>query len=106
MPLTIRLHKGDKALQEKAPMLLNDVIDLSRQRSSDLKHKRYLVSLQVQTAHFGIGANAKQAGTSFREKKAQNLDRINKNPLAAIITLLIIYREVIHSVINKIPISS
>ena len=90
MPLTIWLHKGEKAFREMVPITLNDVLDFYRQISSNLQHKGNLVSLQVQTAHFGIGANPKQAGTSFRNKTAKNIDHIENNPLAIFITLLTI----------------
>ena len=68
MPPTIRLRKGDKDRREKVSIALNDVLDFYRQSSSDLQHKRNLVSLQVQTAQCGIGANPKQAGASFGKK--------------------------------------
>ena len=90
MPPTIWLRKSEKDLPEKAPITLNDVLDFYRMIRSELQHKGNLVSLQVQTAHFGIGANPKQAGTSFRNKTAKNIDHIENNPLAIIITLLTI----------------
>ena len=90
MPPTIWLRKGEKDRREKSPITLNDVLDFYRLMKSDLQHKGNLVSLQVQTAHFGIGANPKQAGTSFRNKTAKNIDHIENNPLAIFITLLTI----------------
>ena len=100
MPLTIWLYKGEKYLREKFPIALNDGINLYQHSSSDLKHKGNLVSLQIQTAHFGNGANAKQAGMSFGKKTSQKLDHTKNNPLAIIVTLLKIYREVFPSIIN------
>ena len=92
MPLTIRLCKDDKYHREKFPIALKNVLNLYWQSRSDLKHKGNSVSLQVQKAHFGIGANAKQSGTSFGNKTAQNLYRIKNNTLAIIVTLLTIYQ--------------
>ena len=91
MPPTIWLHKDKKACQEKVPIALNSVIDFYRESSSNLHHKVNSVILQVQTAHFWIGGNSKQAGTSFGKKTAQNLDRIKNNTVALIVTLLRIY---------------
>ena len=76
MPPTVHLHKCKNSCREKAPIALNDMLEFYRQIISDLQHKCNLVSLRVQTEHFGIGANPKQAGTSFGKKTVQNLDRI------------------------------
>ena len=95
MPLTVWLRKGEKACREKVYIALKDVFNLYWQSSSDLKHKGNLVSLQVQKLHFGIGANTKQAGTSFGKKTAQKLDRIENNPLYVIINPLTIYWELL-----------
>ena len=89
-PLTISLRKGKKALWEKEPIALKNVLDFYRQTSSKLQQKGNLVSLQVYTAHFGIGENSKQAGTYFGKKTAQKFDHIKNNPLALIINLLTI----------------
>ena len=105
MPLTIQLRKGEKARQEKVPIALNSVLDFYRQSRSDLQHKGNLVILQVHTAHIGIGANLKQAGTSFRKKTAQNIDRIENKSLSVIVTLLMIYQEVLPSMIDVGPIT-
>ena len=105
MPLTIRLCKVEKALWEKVPIALNNVLNLYRHSIFDLQHKGNLVSLQVQTAHFGIGLNEKQAGKSFGKKISQKLDRIENNPLAVIVTFLTIYRQLIHSIIDVGPIT-
>ena len=59
-----------------------------------------MVSLQVQISHFGIGVNAKQAGTSFGKKTAHKLNRIENNPLSAILTPLTIYWELLISMID------
>ena len=82
------------------PIVLNNVLYLYQQINSDLKHKGNLVSLQVQTAHFLIGVNTKQVGTSFKKKTAQNIDLIKKNPLSVIVTILKIYQEVFPSMID------
>ena len=105
MPLKICLHKGQKDFQEKVPIALNSVLGFYRKSSSYLKHKGNLVSLKVQTSHFGIGVNAKQAGTYFRNKTAQKLDHIENKPLDAIVTLLTIYQELLLSMIDVVPIT-
>ena len=66
---------------EKAPITLNDALNFYQHSRSTLQHKGNLVSLQFQAAHFGIGANPKQAGSLFRKKTAQKLDRIEKTTL-------------------------
>ena len=65
-----------------------------------MQHKGNVVSLQVQTARLGIGANPKQAGTSFGKKTVHNPDITKNNPLYVIPTLLIMYREVPPSMID------
>ena len=70
MPLTIWLRKGKKALQEKVPISLNDALGFYQKRIYNLQYKGDLVRLQVQTAHFGIGASTKQTGKFFRNKTA------------------------------------
>ena len=70
MPLIIMLCMIKKDPWEKVLIVLNDVIYFYQQSISDLKHKGNLVSLQVQTAHFGIGVTAKKVGTSFEKKTA------------------------------------
>ena len=102
---TIRLCKGKKARRKKVTITLNDVVDFYRQSSSKLQHKGKSVSIQVQIAQFGIGANPKQVWTSFRKKTAQKLERIEKNPLSVIATLLMIYREVLPSMIDVVSIT-
>ena len=104
MPLIFRLRNEKKSLWGRISISLNDVIDISQHSMSNLQHKGNLVSLQVQTAHFGIGANAKQAGKSFRKNIEQNIDRIKNNPLDVIVTLIRIYWEVPTTMINVIPI--
>ena len=94
MPLTIQVWKGKRALREKVPTALNDVIDFPLKKISNLQHKCNTVSLQVQTAQFGIGDNEKQAGTSLRKKIAQTIDHDENNPLSGIVTLFTIYWEV------------
>ena len=106
MPPTIWLCKDKKDIRENVPIALNNVLNLYWQRCSNMKHKVNLVSLQVQTSHFGIGANPKQAGISFRKKTAQKLDHIKNNPFAAIVALLTIYREVPPSIIDVGPITT
>ena len=85
------MHKGEKTFQEKVLITLNDVLNFYRHISSNLQHKGNLVSLQVQTAQFLIVVNPKQVETSFGKKTAQNMDRIDNNPLSIIIKLLKIY---------------
>ena len=104
-PLTIRLRKSKKYLREKIPIALKTVIGLYWQRSSNLKQKGDFVSLQLQTAHFVIGANSELVETSFGKKIAQKLDRIDNTRLDVIVTLLTIYQEVIPSIINVGPIT-
>ena len=87
---------------EKYPIALNDVTDFHCKISSDLKHKGNLVSLQVQTALFGIGENSKQSGMSFGKKTAQKLNPIEKPPLTVVVTVLMIYWEVIPSMIYMV----
>ena len=94
-----------KSRREKVPIALNNVLNFYRKISSDLKHKGNLVSLQVHISHFGIGANPKQAGASFGKKTAQKLNCTKNNPLSVIVTLLAIYREVIPSIIDLVPIT-
>ena len=55
--------------------------------------------------HSRVGVNAKQTRTSFGKKKAQKFDCIKNNPLAVILTVLIIYQEVIPSMIGVVPIT-
>ena len=105
MPLTIWLLKGEKARREKFPIVLNNVINFYHQSRSELQHIENLVSIQIQTAHFGIGANAKQAKRSFGKKTAQKLDHIKNSPLAVITTLLTIYRELTPPMIDMGPIN-
>ena len=92
MPPKIWFCKCEKAFREKFPIALNNVLDLYWQSRYDLQHKGNSVILQVQTAHLGIVANPKQAGTPFGKKTAQNLNRIKNKYLALITTLLAIYR--------------
>ena len=99
------LFQGKKARLEKVFIALNNVLNLSRQSSSYLQQKVKSVSLQVQTAHSVIGVNAKQAETSFGNKEAQKLNHIENNPLAVIVTLIIIYKHVIPSIIYVGPIT-
>ena len=105
MPLKIWSRKGETTLWEKVPIALNDMLDLFQQSSSGLQQKVNSAILQVQTSKFGIGANSKQAETSFGKKTAQNIDRIKNNPLAVNVTLLMIYWEVIPLMINVGPIT-
>ena len=88
------------------PIALKDVLNFYQQSRSDLKHKGKSVSVQVQTAHFGIGANVKQAGMYFWKKTAQKLDCIKNSPLSIIIAVLKIYWEVIPLMINVGPITT
>ena len=94
-PPTIRLRKCDKTRQEKVPIALKNVLSFYRQSRYDLKHKGNLVSLQVQTSHFGIWENPKQEVPSCGKKKLQKINLIDNNPLSIIVTLLTIYWEVI-----------
>ena len=80
--------------------MMNDVLDFYCQSRSDLQHKGNLVSLQVQTSQFGIGLNPKHLGMSFKKKTAHNFGHIRNNPLAVIVTLLMIYQELIPSRID------
>ena len=105
MSLTIQLRKGEKSLQKKFPIALNGVLDLFWKIISYLQHKGKLFVLQVQTAHFGIGVNAKQAGTSFGKNTYQKLNCIDNNPLASIADILTIYWKVIPSIIDVGPIT-
>ena len=65
-----------------------------------------MVSLQVQTQHFGIRKIPKEAGTSFGNKTAQKLVCIDNKPLDLRITLLTIHWEVIPSIIDVEPITT
>ena len=105
MPLSIRLRKVKKSLQEKGYIELNNLIDLYWKIISDLQHKLNLISLQVSTAHFGIGGNPKQTGMPCRKKTVQNIYCIKNNTLSAIVTLLTIYWEIILSIIDVGPIT-
>ena len=99
------MRKGGEAFQEKLPITLNDVINFYWQISSNLQQKENLVSLQVQTAYFGIGENPKQSRVSFKKKTAQNLACIKKKPLSIIIILLMLYLGVIRLMIDVRPIT-
>ena len=92
--------QGREGFPEKVSIMMNDVHDFYWKSSSNLKHKSNLVRIQFQTAHFGIRANQKQAGTSSRKKRVQKLEHIKNNPLAVIVTLLTIYPEAIPLMIN------
>ena len=64
-----------------------------------------MVSLQVQTEHFGIGVNPKQVGTYFGKKTAEKLNHIENNPFAVIVTFLMIHQELIPSMIDAVSIT-
>ena len=68
MPPTLFFCKGDKAWREKVPINLKNVLEFYRQSISDLQHKGNMVSIQVQTAQFGIGANPKTSRDVIREE--------------------------------------
>ena len=102
----IKLRKGEKARRENVPIALNDVQDHLRQVSSEMSNKGNVVTLSVQTCHFGTGASNKQSGTSFGKKVAHKLDRIENNPLPVISTLLTVYRELLPAMVDVGPITA
>ena len=81
------------------------MINFYRQSIQYMKHKENLVGIKVQTEHFEIWANPKQAETSSSKKKSHKLDHIKNNPLAVTITLLMIYQEVLPLMIYVGPIT-
>ena len=79
-----------RRLSEKKPIAPNNVLNFYQQRSSDLQRKGNLSAYKFKHHTWDL-EQIKKVGTSLGKKTEQNIDRINNNPLSAIVTLLIIY---------------